>query len=647
MAMRSLGLLLPVFAALGIGCGVTDPAPPEVVEIRLEPAAASLVTGEARQLTATLLDRSGNVLTARAISWVTTSPTVATVSRTGWVTAVTAGQAVITASVNTTTASAVITVAPRAASVEVTPGQATLDVSDKIQLKAMVRDASGTSLHSWPVRWTSSDPAIVQISADGLVTPVSPGTANVSAVSEESVGNATVVVVRLPVEAVSISPSPVSLFRSGTFQLTPTVVGAGGKVLEGRAIVWSSSDPVVASVNQSGLVSANAAGAATIAATVEGHTGNAMLSVVEMSFASVAAGGDHTCSLSPSLSSIGAPVCWGNNASGQVGGLSSESCGNGWYGPYECRMTPAVLGGVVGFTELAAGGAHTCGLSLGGQAYCWGDGSVGTLGDGRTILRSAPVAVVGGLSFQSLTAGAVHTCGLTVLGAAYCWGKNDQSQLGDGTATSRATPVAVAGGLSFARLSAGDAHTCGITTEAKLYCWGSNLFGQLGDGSLAQRVAPVAVAGNLSVIAVDAGGIHTCAIITSGEAYCWGANHEGELGDGTVVSSPSPVAVAGGTKWKTITAGGNFTCGIASNDLTHCWGYNYSGQLGTGSTQNRRTPSQVIGGLVFESLSAGAAHVCGRTTSGRLYCWGGGWSGQLGTGGTSDRSEPVLVIGQP
>ena len=67
----------------------------------------------------------------------------------------------------------------------------------------------------------------------------------------------------------------------------------------------------------------------------------------------------------------------------------------------------------------------------------------GQLGDGTYTQRLTPVAVHGGLVFSSLTAGYVHTCGLTTGGAAYCWGYNAYGQLGDGTTTNRSVPTRV------------------------------------------------------------------------------------------------------------------------------------------------------------------------------------------------------------
>ena len=111
------------------------------------------------------------------------------------------------------------------------------------------------------------------------------------------------------------------------------------------------------------------------------------------------------------------------------------------------------------FASLTAGFAHTCGVTSGGTAYCWGQDASGQLGDGSSADRLTPVAVSGGLTFASLTAGRVHTCGVTTGGAGYCWGLNSVGQIGDGSSTTRLAPVAVSGGLVFVRLTAGSDHT--------------------------------------------------------------------------------------------------------------------------------------------------------------------------------------------
>src|SRR5438445_9522218 len=85
-------------------------------------------------------------------------------------------------------------------------------------------------------------------------------------------------------------------------------------------------------------------------------------------------------------------------------------------------------------------------------------------------------------TFARVSAGGAHTCGVTSGGAAYCWGSNGDGELGDGTTADRLSPVPVAGGVSFAAVSAGDGHnSCGVPAGGAEYCGGYNYCGLLGD----------------------------------------------------------------------------------------------------------------------------------------------------------------------
>ncbi len=119
-------------------------------------------------------------------------------------------------------------------------------------------------------------------------------------------------------------------------------------------------------------------------------------------------------------------------------------------------MTPVrVAGGLLFHGVGAVGDLHTCGRTLDNKVYCWGTNRDGLLGIGTTTgpevgtlgrlnpFSSRPVAVIGGLQFIQISARYQHTCGVTVGNKAYCWGSNVAGQLGNGTLEPSIVPVAV------------------------------------------------------------------------------------------------------------------------------------------------------------------------------------------------------------
>lgn len=134
-------------------------------------------------------------------------------------------------------------------------------------------DQSGRSLNNCSAVWASSNVQQATVSALGVVSGVGIGqstiTASVSVGRLRLTTTAVATVVR-PVASVTVSAARTRLLTDSTSQATVVLKDADGALLSSRSIAWSSSDPTVATVSTSGLVSALKAGSVSITATSEG-----------------------------------------------------------------------------------------------------------------------------------------------------------------------------------------------------------------------------------------------------------------------------------------------------------------------------------------------------------------------------------------
>lgn len=168
----------------------------EVVTIALVPASVTLSIGQTRQLNATARDAGANAIAGAQFAWSSSSLTVATVNGSGLATAVGTGSATITATTGGVAGTAVVTVSQQqAASVQVSPGQATLtSVGQTVLLTSTVRDAGGNVMPGTPVTWSSGSTTVATVNAAGLVTAVANGTAIIGATASGVSGTATITV---------------------------------------------------------------------------------------------------------------------------------------------------------------------------------------------------------------------------------------------------------------------------------------------------------------------------------------------------------------------------------------------------------------------------------------------------------------------
>ncbi|MCQ2607601.1 MAG: Ig-like domain-containing protein [Bacteroidales bacterium] len=204
-----------------------------------------------------------------SITYTSADKTVAIVSSTGKISAVSEGETTITIAVSDgfttiekTVAVSVLkdVVAVTAVSFEQT--SYVKYIGDEFTLNATVYplDATNQSLV-----WSSSDKSVATVSEDGLITILAAGKATITAKANNGVSASCLITAKaIDVTAVALSQSTLTIQVYDSEQLTATVTPSNAT---DKSIVWSSSNEVVASVDENGIVTANKSGSCSIMAT--------------------------------------------------------------------------------------------------------------------------------------------------------------------------------------------------------------------------------------------------------------------------------------------------------------------------------------------------------------------------------------------
>jgi alpha-tubulin suppressor-like RCC1 family protein len=149
----------------------------------------------------------------------------------------------------------------------------------------------------------------------------------------------------------------------------------------------------------------------------------------------ISAGQDFTCAISTQ-----GTYCWGTNADGELG--IATSTGKTAV-PTAVSLPPS--------TSLASLSQHACAVTNASSVQCWGLNTRGQVGNNPSTTQNIapPSDVVDGsggklVGVNLVAAGGLHSCALKTDGSIVCWGDNSVGQLGDGTTTNRLVPVNVA-----------------------------------------------------------------------------------------------------------------------------------------------------------------------------------------------------------
>jgi hypothetical protein len=253
---------------------------------------SSLPEGETEALSATgtYTDGSTQNLTTM-VTWQAGPSNVAAMSGQGNLKGLTSGVAQVKAAYQSVTGNASVNVGSAVlAGIAVSAPRSTLPLGESEGLVATGTFSNGSTQDlTASVAWQASPANVASISAQGNLSGVGQGLAQIAAAYQGVNGNASVTVGSAALLSLSVSPAgatvPVgksqSLIATGNFS-------DGSKQNLTQAAAWSSSLPTTVSVDSPGSVSGKATGAATITAAVGSINGAASLTVTAPVIVSVA-----------------------------------------------------------------------------------------------------------------------------------------------------------------------------------------------------------------------------------------------------------------------------------------------------------------------------------------------------------------------
>jgi hypothetical protein len=339
---------------------------------------------------------------------------------------------------------------------------------------------------------------------------------------------------------------------------------------------------------------------------------------------------------------------------------------------------------------IAADGSHACAVLDNGEAWCWGMGVSGQLGDGQVYDvgggQALPVRAVGVTDARAISAGPESTCVVREDATLSCWGAQITfEEHGSVAVGMRPRPMPFPGLTGVRELVVGPSIGCVLLARPGATCWGHSTSRSLG----LRRLTTKTLASKIEVRSVAAGHEHVCLLDDAGRVTCLGENDNGQLGVGDFTSRPTPTVVRGLSQVTDLVAAASVNCAKTASGRVSCWGgwrcppladcerglavqprpkripaldsavalalhderVEFTRPDGTtwvlpvlDALDRPTTAGSAIRGVPRPvALALGSKHSCGLDEQGRVWCWGDNGNGQLGVGDRDPHERPVRV----
>ncbi len=233
------------------------------------------------QAIATLSDDTTKDVSTQA-NWQSSNPTVLSVDDQGKATAIAAGDATVTATVQGITGQTTVSAVDLTVSqLQIIPATVQLAIGTTTRLTAIATFADqSTQDVSSQVGWLSSNTAVATVDSTGLVTGVAAGSTTLSASLLGVTASTSIQVNNTSVSALQVIPAVTTIALGTKSQLQAIATFADGSTQDvSSQVQWISNDPFIAGVDSLGLVTGSGIGQATVTATLGAISRSATLTV--------------------------------------------------------------------------------------------------------------------------------------------------------------------------------------------------------------------------------------------------------------------------------------------------------------------------------------------------------------------------------
>ena len=261
-------LAASAFAVLLVtSCGKKEEEPVRISSVTVSPESVEIAEGASTKLTAKI---SPAAASDRTMTWTSSDKAIATVDGNGNVQGLKAGTATITATAEGKSGKCAVTVKEKTVSVtevSLDRTELTLTEGSSENLTATVKPDNATNKK---VTWKSDKTGIASVDESGKVTALKAGEATITVTTEDGGKTATckvkVAKKTVTVSEVTLDKTSLELTEGEKANLTATVKPDNAT---NKKVTWKSDKTDIASVDESGKVTALKAGEATVTVTTE------------------------------------------------------------------------------------------------------------------------------------------------------------------------------------------------------------------------------------------------------------------------------------------------------------------------------------------------------------------------------------------